>query len=264
MNRISVHDGRRLVKRTARQVVASLGPGRLPDWVIVGAQKAGTTTLHTALHRSSDAIAPLTKEIHYFTVHWDRPERWYREQFVRVPARRTGEASPYYLFHPDAVARMAATIPGARIIVMLRDPVDRAYSHWGHNVRRGREPLGFAEALDAEAERLAGADPDDEDSPFRHYSYVARGMYADQLARVRDHYPPGRILVIRSEDLYTSPEPTVRRVCDWLGIRPPSTIEARNVGVPRAGLDESLRRSLVARFAEDERRVRATVGFGWF
>lgn len=239
-------------------------PGRSPDWIIVGAQKAGTTTLHVALHRSPDASPWARKEIHYFTTNWDRPLSWYRSQFLALPGRKVGEASPYYLFHPEALSRIAATVPDARLVVLLRDPVDRAYSHWAHNVRRGREDLGFVEAIEAEEDRLAGSDPDDPDAAYRHASYVARGMYADQLARVRAHFPAEQVRVVRSEDLYGEPDRTVAGVSRWLGLRPPPDVHRHNTGSPRAPLDRSVRRRLQARFAEDQRRMRAQGDMSWF
>lgn len=254
---------RSLAKEAAR-CAAALAPGRLPDWVIVGAQKAGTTTLHTALHDSRDSVPPVTKEPHYFTTHWDRPVDWYRAQFRAVPWHRTGEASPYYLFHPLAIARMRVTLPDVRIIVLLRDPVERAHSHWSHNRRRGREPLGFAEAIEAEEARLAGSDPDDPKSAYRHFSYVARGRYAGQLARLAEHYSLRQVLVLKSEDLYAAPLAVVSEVADWVGIRPPRSVPPQNVGGPRAAMPEPLRRTLQERFADDERWVRREFGFGWF
>ena len=160
----------------------------LPDAIIIGAQKCGTSSLHNYLTQHPGVIAPLRKEVHYFDDNYRRGERWYRAHFGRAGGPGINlDSSPYYLFHPLAAQRAHQLLPDARLIVMLRDPVRRAYSHYWHERDKRRESLSFADALDAEplriardAQRLAQGEIDS--SPdHRRYSYLARGRYAEQL-----------------------------------------------------------------------------------
>lgn len=252
---------KRAVVSTKRAVFGTLG-GRAPDWIIAGAMKAGTTSLHYALHRSRQAVLPAKKEVHYFDYNWPRGDGWYHSHFVPVAGMRTGEASPSYMFHPAAAGRMASSLPDVRLIVLLRDPVDRAYSHWAHEVRAGLEPLGFAEAVEAEPERLREVDPDDPRSPHRHFSYVTRGCYADQLERLFECFDRDRVLVLRAEDVFDDFPGGVARICGWLGLAVPAArrYSRRNVGLERPPIDETLRRHLAQRLAAANRALPALAG----
>ena len=196
-----------------------------PDFLLIGAQRSGTTSLYRYLAAHPAIAPPLRKEIHYFTLHHERGEAWYRAHFPMARhRRRTFEATPYYLFHPAASTRAAASVPDAQIVVALRDPVTRAFSQWQHNASRGLEHLGFEAALDAEDDRLAGeaqrllTDATYRSDTHRLWSYTARGEYAGQLQRWLAHYPRERLLVLRSEDLYAEPGPTYARVLGFLGL----------------------------------------------
>jgi hypothetical protein len=184
----------------------------------------------------------------------------------------TGEASPYYLFHPHAAARAAGLVPEARIIALVRNPIDRAYSHYHHEVRLGAETLSFAEALASEPRRLAGEEErmlEDEtyvSFSHQHFSYVARGRYADQLARWQARFPPERVLILASEDFYADPPALVTRALEFLGLsgwRPES--RRRDNEGRYAELDPGLRRELAGRFAADNRKLYASLGrdLGW-
>jgi len=168
--------------------------------------------------------ASLGKELQYFSLNYHRGEGWYRSHFPIGGRAQTFEATPYYLFHPHAARRAAETVPSARVVALVRDPVTRAFSHWRHNVARGLEPLAFDAAIDAEEGRLAEdsarlkVDPGFQSRNHRLYSYVARGRYAEQLAHWFDLFGPERVLVVRSEDLYASPGETHGRVLWFLGL----------------------------------------------
>ncbi len=125
-----------------------------PDFVIVGAMRCGTTTLCRQLEGTGAVGITRPKELHYFDRRYDRGPAWYGAQFP-VRSGPVGEATPNYLYHPEALARLAADVPGVKIVVVRRDPAARAWSHYWHNVARGKEPLDFAAALDAEPARLA-------------------------------------------------------------------------------------------------------------
>lgn len=251
----------------------------LPDLVILGAQRAGTTSLYQYLADHPLFVPPITKEIHYLDRHATRSQTWYRANFPMAAYNRlielrhghrpiTGEATPGYLFHPAAAERMAQFDDDPRVdgdpkfVAALRDPVDRAYSHYHHTRRAGWEPLPFEQALEAEDLRLAGQvemhrrDPDHVDPTFFRYSYKARGRYAEQLERWFDRFDRDRFLILFSQELFEDPNATVRRVTDFLDL-PPMEIEAPepyNKG-SYEGMDPSLRDRLEAEFEPHDRRL---------
>jgi hypothetical protein len=200
----------------------------LPDFVILGAQRAGSTTLYRALVGHPQVRRALLKEIHYFDLNYERGLRWYRAHFPH-PKRGTitGEASPYYLFHPRVPQRVAGDLPDARFLVVMRDPVARAYSQYRLGRQHGSEPLAtFEDAIDAEDERLAAdAERFASDETYRSrahasHSYLARGRYAEQLERWFDAVPRERFFVIASETLWAEPEETYGRAVSFLGLKP--------------------------------------------
>ncbi|WP_428965107.1 sulfotransferase family protein [Micromonospora fluostatini] len=219
---------RRVVRGTRAWARAAWpGPtGALPDFLIIGGQRCGTTSLHAYLAAHPDVRPATGKELQFFSVHHGRGERWYRAHFPPpVAGRLTFEASPYYLFHPSVPARVAALLPQARFVALLRDPVERAYSHYLHSRSYAQEPLGFAEALAAEPQRLAEALRDGPDTTAAHhalrtYSYAARGRYAEQLDRWYAHLPADRLHVVRSEDLYADPAGEYATILRFLGLTP--------------------------------------------
>ena len=200
-------------------------PACRPDFLCIGAQKAGTTTLHVLLRHHRDIFVPDVKETHFFTRHFDQPLSWYQRHFSGArPGQSVGEVTPYYLFHPAAPARIAAQLPTARLIVLLRDPVERALSGYFHAKRHGMEPLPIDDALEAEAERLRDAERELHTPGKRHlahewHSYLARSRYDVQLARYRALFPASQLLIVRSEDLFTAPVPIWDRIQAFLGLR---------------------------------------------
>src|SRR5215207_4014201 len=203
-----------------------------PDFVIIGAQRGGTTSLHAYLSAHPQVITPATKELHFLTDRYERGLDWYLGQFpTGLPLGVvTGEATPYALFHPLAPRRLLEIAPAAKSIVLLRNPVDRAYSHYLLEWSRGEEKLDFAAALDAELERLDGEearlarDPWYTSAFHKHASYMARGDYARQLERWFAVFPREQILVIRSDDLYERSAETFARIAQLLGISPSAPI----------------------------------------
>jgi hypothetical protein len=195
----------------------------LPDYLIIGTQKGGTTSLYNYLGQHPWILPALKKEVHFFdTQNFAKGPGWYRAHFPLNLQKKyankssrcsaiTGEASPYYLFYPHAPKRVEKILPKTKIIVMLRNPVDRALSHYYHQVRKGRERLTFEAAIDAERERLGGEyermlrDDTYYSSACWAYSYLARGLYADQLNAWFEVFPREQFLVIRSEDFFLDP-----------------------------------------------------------
>ena len=254
MNRRLADPVRRAVRagRAYSKAVLPLTLGRLPEFLVIGGQRCGTTSLYRYL-AAHPSVRPATgKELQYFSLYHGRGERWYRAHFpVRPPSVLSFEASPYYLFDPEVPARVAATLPDARFVALVRDPAERAYSHYLHSVTYGVEPLSFADALDAEESRLR----DGGHTARRRYSYVARGRYAEQLARWHAAVGRERVIVLRTEDL------TARYgdILAFLGLpdapAPAGRHTRRPAGAPP--LDAPLRARLDAEFAADQAILRA-------
>jgi hypothetical protein len=253
----------RLVRGGMRRRTSRLRP--LPDFLIIGGQRCGTTSLYYYLRAHPQVLPALAKEVHFLSLHWSRGEGWYRAQFPlrarktsRRPAPLTFEATPYYLAHPLAASRAAQLLPEAKLLVLLRDPVSRAWSHYRHMVRLGLEPLSFEEAIAQEPIRLAGeverlkADPHYDAVRYRRYSYLARGAYAEQLGRWLAHFPPDRFLVLGSERLLADPAGGYARVLGFLGLPPwtPSAfpLHTRNPKGP-SDMPTEIRRRLQEHFA---------------
>lgn len=200
--------------------------GSLPDFLVIGAQKAGTTYLYGLLRSHPRVKAAAKKEVHFFdTPKWRKGMGFYGEQFPDTSGGFvTGEATPYYLFEPRVPGRVASTLPSVKLVVLLRNPVERAYSDWRHKVRQGTEDLAFEAALAAEGARTAGerermlADEHYYSRALRRYSYLSRGVYVDQLARWRERFAGDRLLVAKSEDLYANPERVCEEVLDFLSL----------------------------------------------
>ncbi len=209
------------VEFTARQATAGFRP--LPDFLIIGAQRSGTTSLYRWLTARPDVAPAWKKEVHFFDNHYDRGLRWYRAHFpLRRAGRISGESTPYLLLHPLAPARAAHDLSETRFIALLRDPVERAISnHW---LRRRRGAAGdetLEEALDREPERMAKETErvlrGEVSLGHMAYSYMARGEYAPQLRRWFDAVGRDRVLVLESERLPRDPRAAAAAL-DWLGL----------------------------------------------
>ena len=246
---------------------ATAGLRPLPDFLILGAQKAGTTALYAYLRWHPEITGPSFKEVSFFDRHYAKGERWYR---AHMPVRRrslVGEASPSYLFHPLAPERVAGMLPGARLIALVRNPVDRAFSHYQHEVALGREPLSFEDAVDREDERMQSElermlrDPSYFSLAWWNYTYIARGRYAEQLERWFAAFPRKQLLVLFTEELSADTAATYRRVLDFLGVT------ARDLeSYPRifdrdyADMNPETRARLDKEFEDPNRRLASLLG----
>ena len=245
----------------------------LPDFLVLGAQKAGTTALYAYLRWHPGITGPSWKEVSFFDRHWWRGERWYRGHFpLRSGGRLVGEASPSYLFHPLAPERARALVPDARLVALVRDPVARAYSHYQHEVALGRESLAFEDALAAEPGRTAGevdrlvADPRAFSRAWWDHTYVARGLYAEQLERWLEHYPREQLLVVPTDDLGDRPAETYAEIVRFLGAQPHELDEyPRIFERDYAPMRPKTRAALAETFAEPNRRLETLLGrqLGW-
>jgi hypothetical protein len=260
------------------------GPLRvLPDYIIIGAQKCGTSSLYRYLNEHPSIAPAAGKEVHYFDWHYSRGPSWYRAHFPTALTREmfrartgrrlvTGEASPYYLFHPHAPARVKALLPSVKLIALLRDPVERALSAYHHQVRAGTESLSFADAMDQEPARLAAeierleADQTYKSAAHRRFSYLSRGIYVDQLAAWLRVFPREQLLIIRSEDFFEQPAATVGQVLEFLGLPPADSSGFRRFNVGEYdGMDPAVKARLTKYFAPHNQRLYDLLGrdLGW-
>jgi hypothetical protein len=270
----------RTVARRTQQAygLATARQRPLPDFLIIGAQKAGTTALFAYLRWHPEITGPSWKEVSFFDRRYRDDERAYRASFPAKPrqwlvARRrgrwplVGEASPSYILHPLAPQRARDLVPEARLIALLRNPVDRAYSHYQHEVRLGREQLSFEDALDAEEERLRGevermvGEPTYFSEAWWNYTYVARGRYAEQLERWFAVFPREQLLILSMEELQADTAGTYARVLDFLGARPHELSSyPRIFDHEYASMDPATRARLEAQFEEPNRRLAELLG----
>ena len=261
------------VRKVARNAVWTFGRltarrRPLPDFLVIGAQKAGTTALYAYLRWHPGIAGPSWKEVSFFDRHWWRGEAWYRGQFpLRAGERLVGEASPGYLFHPLAPERARSLVPEAKLVALLRDPVDRAYSQYQHEVALGREPLSFEDALAAEDERLVGEverlieDPRAFSRAWWDHTYTARGRYAEQLERWLDAFPSEQLLVVRTEDLGERPAETYGSILAFLGAEPHQLPDYPRVfDRDYEPMRAETRAALAATFAGPNRRLEALLG----
>ena len=236
----------------------------LPDFLGLGTQKGGTTTLHRLLGKHPDVFLPACKEVHFFDQNYSAEEAWYREHFQAARAdQRCGDITPFYLFHPDVPGRIYQHIPNARLIVLLRDPVERAISQVFHAQRLGFEPLPIDEALAAEQSRLATGDP----YSFQKHSYLSRSRYLEQLDRYEALFPREQLLILRSEDLFSTPERIWQELLSFLELKSidwPGALPRANAGDGLGDqIDPALRQHLRQQLAETVSGVRSRYGITW-
>jgi len=266
------------VSQTAGRVTA--GARMRPAFLIAGGQRCGTTSMYRTLAQHPALLkAVWHKGVHYFDLNYGRGMAWYRSHFpLELTAARversvgvrpmTYESSPYYLWHPLAPQRYARDLPGVKVLVLLRDPVERAYSAYTHELARGFETETFERALELEAERTKGeeerlvADGTSHSHAHQHQAYLARGRYVDQLERVADAVGRENLLVLDSDDFFLTPEPVYRSVLEFLGVpdmgRP--VFEQHNAR-PRSAMDPDLRTRLEGELRADDERLEAWLGW---
>lgn len=238
-------DAAKTARNRARRGFASirhgyrrLTPSRrsLPDFIVIGAQRSGSTSLFRYLQSHPAIRGALVKEPHFFDLNYERGLDWYRAFFPTEATRRrlakdntpmlVGEGTPYYIFHPHVPRRVAEVLPDVRLIAMGRNPVDRAFSHYHQQVRRRGQPLTFEQALEIEEQRLEREterlleDPTYQSSVHQTFSFVARGRYAEQLERWYAVFPREQVHFVRSEDFFDDPAGVGDGVLTFLGLSP--------------------------------------------
>jgi hypothetical protein len=261
---------RRPLASAIEQVGVWTSPLRLmPSFIILGGQRCGTNSLYEYLVRHPNVLRAMPgQEVHYFDFNFHKGSGWYRGHFptkVRGALAKspwnlqliTGECSPYYMFHPLSPERIAQLLPEVKLFVLLRNPVDRAYSHYQHERKRGIEELSFEEAIAAEPERLNGEvdkileDPRYYSFNHHHFSYLSRGLYITQLERLISLFPRQNLLVLISEQFFSDPVSAHAKAIAFLGL-PPHRLPVYTTYNPGryTSMDPDLRKRLKDHFAE--------------
>jgi hypothetical protein len=223
-----------LTDKTERFYRIATSPIRLlPDFLIIGGQRCGTTSLYHYLMEQPDMKPAAMKEVHFFDCNnFYKGPLWYQAKFPSAPQKfmgerlhtlrpMTGEATPYYLFHPHAPKRVAQIMPKAKLIVLLRNPVERAYSQYWLESQEN-ESLPFEDAIAQEEERIGAErekllkDERYQSYNYRHYSYLARGVYIDQLLAWMEVFPREQFLILKSEDLFEHPASVLQQTLAFL------------------------------------------------
>lgn len=250
----------------------------LPDFYIIGTAKAGSTTLFKHLARHPQIERSFRKEVHYFDRNFERGENWYRAHFPFRAAldrgssgrrrRITGEGTPYYVFHPCAAERIHALDARAKLILILRNPVERAYSHYQQNVNRDRETLSFEEAIEDEGKRIGGeverllSGELAYSFNHQHYSYVARGLYLKQIEDWLRFFPREQLLVLFTEELGSMPQRVMDETTGFLGIDKLAGIDSRrdHTGIYQETMPDSTRARLTEFYREPNEALAAFLG----
>jgi hypothetical protein len=252
-----------------------------PSFIIIGAQKSGTTSLFFYLSQHPQITPSCKKEVHFFdgginpnVDNFNKGEPWYRSHF---PLKRNisnnqkvFEASPLYIFNPLSPGRISELTPEVKLIAVLRNPVERAISHYFHEKRNGRELLPIMKALQSEEERLSPVikNQDYKSAIFREQSYKTRGLYHEQLKRYSNYFPMSNILVLNSDTFFTQPNDTLRRVFEFVGVDTEFTIDnlkPHNVGKNRTKVDPDVYEYLEDYFRPHNQELYELIkeNYGW-
>ena len=225
------------IERRVRLLTASRR--KLPDFLCVGAQKSGSSTLYWWLKQHPQLSMSFDKESKFLDRHYKKGELWYRHQFPLASSEKlAGDNTPYYLFHPIVPQRAHSLCPDAKVIMILRNPINRAFSQYQMECRKGREVhTSFEAAIEGELERISMAkdellaDPLGYHHTFENTSYLSRGIYMDQIEEWLKWYKRDQMLILISETFFESPETALEEVYTFLNINQtlPSDFKSYNV-----------------------------------
>ena len=225
-----------LARTTYRAYCKSMGAFHvLPDFLIIGAARSGTTSLYEYLMQHPCVDPPVGKEVYFFDKKFKMGIKWYRSFFPsifskffseKISKRKilTGEATPRYLYHPHTPSRVFNILPYVKLIVLLRNPVDRAFSHYQMEVDHGDESLSFEEATNQEESRIKEEmekmqkDENYYSVFFYRKSYLTRGIYLDQLKRWFQFFPRKQFLILKSEDFYSKTSEVYNQALSFLNL----------------------------------------------
>ncbi|MCF8112202.1 MAG: sulfotransferase domain-containing protein [Desulfobacteraceae bacterium] len=250
----------------------------LPHFLVIGAQKSGTTSLYNCLIQHPEIRPGLVKEVHYFdgglnpeVDTYKKGAFWYRANFpLKGNGCITGEASPIYIFHPLVPGRIFELVPRVKLIALLRNPAERAISHFFHEKKKGREELPMLEAFKREEERLLPIieRQDYKNKIFKNKSYKTRGLYRQQLDRFLKYFSRKQILIISSEDFFNNTSSVLKKIFQFLEIEPAGNIfdlAPKNIGHNRVDAGKEVYDYLNDYFALPNRQLADLTGYdpGW-
>lgn len=265
------------VRLAYRRITSFVRP--LPDFLIIGAQKSGTTTLYEWISTHPRVKTGVWKEVHFFDRYCrysNRGVNWYRSHFPikgRLPYYSVGEATPVYLFNPAVPKRVANIIPEVSLVVLLRNPVDRAYSHYQHQRRIGTENLSFRKAVELERKRISEdmytitECGKDNSKSYQKYSYISRGYYLSQIKNWLEYFDRDQMIIFESEKLFNYPVKVVNDVLDHIGLK--TNIEcvsqSYNTGGYESEMQDDIRKKLINHFKPHNMRLYKFLGreFDW-
>lgn len=241
---------------------------RKVDFLIAGVQKGGTSALFEYLRVLPGIQMPAVKEAHFFddeaAIDWSDPDYSTYHGLFEADDRLRGEATPIYSYWPNALERIARYNPAMRIILLFRDPIERAWSHWKMEYAKRKEDRPFAWCIREGRERVAAGDPA---APGHHrvFSYVERGFYGAQTERLFTLFPREQCLLLRSEQLQQEPQAQMEKICRFLGVEPPGVVPHRTVHPARAidypsRLEAADRALLAEQYRKDIARFEAISG----
>ena len=238
--------------RTKRRKIERL------DFILAGAQKSGTTALHYFLSRHSDICMGDQQEIHFFdndamfVAEPNYPEL-HKHYPLLAPSTIAGDCTPSYMYYEPAAERIWKYNSEIKLLILLRNPVERAFAHWNMQRFRGREPLDFFDAVREEQTRIAGAPP----TQARRFAYVDRGFYGRQLARLFKFFPREQLKAVKFEEFKEHQRKTLAAIFSFLGRRPLRSVRSkdRNVVPYERAMNWEERVFLYNVFAEDIAQV---------
>ena len=253
----------------------------MPSFIITGAKKCGTTSLFHYLCEHPNVGAPAKKEISYFDMNFAKGHQWYKSFFpISLPGSEpsclvTGEATASYICHPQAPQRIAKTLPEVKLIALLRNPVERAYSHYHHTKRIGRENLSFEEAIKQEEFRIKQIEKI-ENNIYKfvsnhhkayNYTYLSSGLYAEQLENWFTHFDKKQFLILNSEDYFSHPKKTFEQILDFLELPSwsPKQFKKHNYNCYLQPMNSDTRKELIEYFQPHNKKLYELLGvdFGW-
>lgn len=251
----------------------------LPNYLIIGAAKCGTSSLYEYLTQHPSINPALGKEINFFDMHYSKGINWYRsyfpfKNFFTKKNSITGEATPRYLDHPHAAKRVYDLIPSVKIIVLLRNPVDRAYSHWNMMVAHKREDLSFSEAIENEKSRISDFFEQMQNNKeyyskdYFWYGYLERGLYAKKIKHWMNFIPKEQFLVLQSEDFFRNTSDVYNHVLEFLDLPKRNLIKYdkfRKGSYKKQKMDNSTRKNLIDFFKPHNEELYNLLGenFHW-